>query len=60
MMDVTITVFVTAGATVAVTAGEPAASKSGQVQKIGTINIIVLVDGNLTDGSMVEVVKTVD
>ncbi len=56
--DVTITVFVTAGATVAVTAGEPAASKSGQVQKIGTINIIVLVDGNLTDGSMVEVVKT--
>jgi adenosylcobinamide amidohydrolase len=56
--DVTITVFVTAGATVAVTAGEQAASKSGQVQKIGTINIIVIVDGNLTDGSMVEVVKT--
>lgn len=55
---VTLTVFVTAGATVAVTAGEPAASKSSQLQKIGTINIIIIVDGNLTDGSMVEVVKT--
>jgi adenosylcobinamide amidohydrolase len=57
--DVTISVFVTAGATVAVTAGEPAASKRSQLQKIGTINIIVIVDGNLTDGSMVEVIKTV-
>jgi adenosylcobinamide hydrolase len=56
--DVTLTVFVTAGATVAVTAGEPAASKNSQLQKIGTINIIVIVDGNLTDSSMVEVVKT--
>jgi len=55
--DVTLTVFVTAGATVAVTAGEVAASKS-QIQKIGTINIIIVVDGNLTDGSMVEAVKT--
>ncbi len=55
--NVPLAVFVTAGATVAVTAGEPAASKS-QLQKIGTINIIVVVDGNLTDGSMVEVVKT--
>jgi adenosylcobinamide hydrolase len=55
---VTLTVFVTAGATVAVTAGEPAASKSSQHQKIGTINIIILVDGNLTEGGMVEVVKT--
>ena len=56
--SVTLTVFVTAGATVAVTAGEPAASKSSQVPKIGTINVIVIVDGNLTDGGMVEVVKT--
>lgn len=56
--NVTLTVFVTAGATVAVTAGEPAASKSSQLQKIGTINIIIIVDGNLTEGSMVEVVKT--
>ena len=30
---VTLTVFVTAGATVAVTAGEPAASKSNQLTK---------------------------
>ena len=55
---VTLTVFVTAGATVAVTAGEPAASRSSQLQKIGTINIIILVDGNLTEGCMVEAVKT--
>jgi adenosylcobinamide hydrolase len=55
---VTLTVFVTAGATVAVTAGEQAASKSSQLQKIGTINIIIIVDGNLTEGCMVEVVKT--
>ena len=56
--DVTLTVFVTGGATVAVTAGEPAASKSSQLPKVGTINIIVVVDGNLTEGSMVEVVKS--
>jgi len=56
--DATLTVFVTAGATVAVTAGEPAASKSALLERIGTINIIILVDGNLTDGCMVEVVKT--
>jgi adenosylcobinamide hydrolase len=56
--NVTLTVFVTAGATVAVTAGEPAASKSSHLQKIGTINVIILVDGNLTEGSMVEAVKT--
>jgi adenosylcobinamide hydrolase len=55
---VALTVFVTAGATVAVTAGEPAASKSNQFQKIGTINIIVIVDGNLTEGCMVEIIKT--
>jgi adenosylcobinamide hydrolase len=55
---VTLTVFITAGATVAVTAGEPAASKSSQHQKIGTINIVVIVDGNLTEGCMVEVIKT--
>jgi adenosylcobinamide hydrolase len=54
----TLTVFVTAGATVAVTAGEPAASKSSQLEKIGTINIIILVDGNLTEGCMVDALKT--
>ena len=55
--DVNLAVFVTAGATVAVTAGEPASSKS-QYHKVGTINIVIVVDGNLTEGSMVEVVKT--
>jgi iron complex transport system ATP-binding protein len=55
---VTLTIFVTAGATVAVTSGEPSASKSNQLKKIGTINIIILVDGNLTEGCMVEAVKT--
>jgi adenosylcobinamide hydrolase len=52
-----LTVFATAGKTVAVTAGEPAASKNGY--RIGTINIILLVDGNLTDGCMVEIIKTI-
>jgi iron complex transport system ATP-binding protein len=53
----TVTLFVTAGKTVAVTAGEPAASKN--TEKHGTINIILLVDGNMTDGCMVEAVKTI-
>jgi len=53
----TLTLFVTAGKTVAVTAGEPAASKN--TPKPGTINIILLVDGNMTDGCMVEAHKTI-
>ncbi len=53
----TLTLFVTAGTTVAVTAGEPAASKNPP--KPGTINIILLVDGNMTDGCMVEAHKTI-
>lgn len=52
----TLTLFVTAGKTVAVTAGEPAASKG---RKLGTINIILLVDGNMTEGCMVEAHKTI-
>ena len=51
-----LALFVTAGTTVAVTAGEPAASNS---QPLGTINIILLVDGNMTDGCMVEAHKTI-
>ena len=55
-----LTVFVTAGSTVAVTAGEPAASKNGvQKKKVGTINIILLVNGNLTESCMVDAVKTI-
>jgi iron complex transport system ATP-binding protein len=52
-------VLATAGSTVAVTAGEPTASKKGgKIERIGTINIILLVDGNLTEGCMVEAIKT--
>lgn len=54
--DTALMVFATAGKTVAVTAGEATASKGGK--KHGTINIIVLVDGNMTDACMVETVKT--
>jgi adenosylcobinamide amidohydrolase len=50
-------VFATAGKTVAVTAGEATASKN--CKKLGTINIIVLVDANMTDACMVETIKTV-
>ncbi len=50
-------VFATAGKTVAVTAGEATASKGGKL--LGTINIIVLVDANMTNACMVETIKTV-
>jgi adenosylcobinamide amidohydrolase len=54
-----LTVFATAGSTVAVTAGEPAASfKGNKIERVGTINIILIVDGNLTEGCMVEAIKT--
>jgi adenosylcobinamide amidohydrolase len=53
-----VTVFATAGKTVAVTAGEPTASRGGDLKKLGTINVILLVDGNLSDACMVETVKT--
>ncbi len=55
--ETTLTVLATAGATVAVAAGEPAASKSGFTP--GTINIVVLVDGNMTESCMVDAVKTI-
>jgi adenosylcobinamide hydrolase len=56
--ETALTVLATAGKTVAVTAGEPTASKGNQLKKLGTINIIVLIDGNLTDACMVETIKT--
>jgi adenosylcobinamide hydrolase len=57
--ETVLTALVTAGSTVAVTAGEPAASKNGdKIARIGTINIILIVDGNLTEGCMVEAIKT--
>lgn len=54
--ETALTVFATAGKTVAVTAGEPTASKNGY--NVGTINIILFVDGNLTEACMVEIIKT--
>ncbi len=50
--DVSVAVLVTAGLSNAVAAGE--ASMGG----LGTINTVVLVDADLTDGCMVEAVKT--
>jgi adenosylcobinamide amidohydrolase len=59
--EITLTVFATAGTSIAVTAGESAASKedSCRLEKCGTINIILLVDGNLTESCMVDALKTV-
>jgi adenosylcobinamide hydrolase len=53
-----LAVFVTAGTTISVTAGEPTASKNQPYEKHGTINIIVLIDGKLTESCLVEVIKT--
>ena len=59
-VETTLTVFVTAGSTVAVAAGEVAASiKDFQPGKYGTINVVLLVDGNLTESCMVDALKTV-
>jgi adenosylcobinamide hydrolase len=57
----TLSVFVTAGTTIAATAGEATVSRKcfSEQQKFGTINVILLVDGNLTGSSLVEAHKTV-
>ena len=59
--DVTLSVLVTAGTSFSATAGDEIASKqnSFQFKKLGTINIIVLIDGNLTESCMVNAVSTV-
>jgi len=51
-----VSVFVTAGLSNSVTVGENLNTLNS---KAGTINLIVLVDGNLTDACLVEAVKTV-
>ena len=58
--DMTLTAFVTAGAYFAATAGDEIASKQTAFpfKKWGTINIIILVDGNLTESCMVNAVVT--
>jgi len=50
-----VCVFTTAGLLNAAAAGDPAA----QGKTLGTINTVVLVDGNLTESSMVDAVKTI-
>ena len=59
--DTALSAFVTAGVGCSATAGEATVSKrdSPNIKKVGTINIILLVDGNLTEGCMVDAVKTV-
>ncbi len=59
--DITLSAFVTAGVEVAATAGELTISKpnSFKIDTVGTINVILLIDGNLTESCMVDVVKTV-
>jgi adenosylcobinamide hydrolase len=59
--DITLTAIATAGVHFAATAGDEIASKQRAFPPIkwGTINIIVLVDGDLTDSCMVNAVSTV-
>ena len=59
--DITITALATAGVHFSATAGDEIASKQSAFpfKKWGTINIILLVDANLTDGCMVNTVSTV-
>jgi adenosylcobinamide hydrolase len=59
--DITLTAIATAGVHFAATAGDEIASKQSAFPPIkwGTINIIVLVDGDLTDSCMVNAVSTV-
>lgn len=58
--DLTLTAFVTAGAYFAATPGDEIASKQSAFpfKRWGTINTILLIDGNLTDSCMVNAVVT--
>ena len=59
--DTTLSALVTAGISCPATAGDEIASKYGsfRFKEFGTINIIVLIDGNLTESCMVNAVSTV-
>ncbi len=59
--EIALNAFVTAGVDVAATAGESTISKPNPLKNNngGTINIILLVDGNLTKSCMVDAVKTI-
>jgi alpha-ribazole phosphatase CobZ len=52
--DLTVSALVTAGLSYPATAGDDTLQSSG----IGTINIILLIDGNLTDSCMVNSIQT--
>ena len=55
-----LNVFVTAGVDIGVTAGEATVSTgNAPLSKLGTINIILIINGNLTDGCMVDAAKTI-
>jgi iron complex transport system ATP-binding protein len=58
--DITLTAFVTAGAYFAATPGDEIASKQSAFpfKKWGTINTILLIDGDMTDSCMVNAVVT--
>lgn len=59
--DITLSVLVTAGISFSATAGDEIASKYGsfRFKEFGTINIIVLIDGNLTESCMVNAANTI-
>jgi adenosylcobinamide amidohydrolase len=58
--NITLTVFVTAGVEVAARAGELTISLPNQPKiDIGTINVVMLIDGNLTESCMVDAIKTI-
>jgi adenosylcobinamide hydrolase len=59
--ELALNAFVTAGVEVAAMAGEPTISKPNPHKNNngGTINIILLIDGNLTKSCMVDTIKTV-
>ncbi len=59
--DITLTTLATGGVHFAATAGDEIASKQRAFpyKKVGTINIVVLVDGNLTESCMVNAVSTI-
>ena len=58
---VTLSAFVTGGVEIASTAGELTVSNPNnlKINPIGTINVILLVDGNLSESCMVDAVKTI-
>jgi adenosylcobinamide hydrolase len=58
---ISLSAFVTAGVEVAAAAGETTVSNlnSNKIKSMGTINVILVIDGDLTESCMVDAVKTV-